>query len=1241
MAALCLLIKIIAANANNAGLNANVLFETKTADSLRNGNGFILPDSSKNQLKIMGPSGHALEVNAVAISPDGKLILSASSDKTLILWDYETGNALRVFSGHLDAVDAVAFSPDGITAASGSADSTIKIWDLETGKEIRTLKGHTDKVVAIAFSPDGQTILSGSWDNTVKLWQVSSGQLICSLTDERVNEWVTSVAFSPDGTKAVSGHFLNSLVEWDLKSCKALQILKIENKKTYSSPDLYSVAYSPDGSKVVAAAADHNLHMWELQSGKEILTFIGHTDDVYAVAFSTDGKKILSGSYDYTLKLWDAESGNEIRSFPGHKYFIHSVAISPKGDFAVSASWDHTLKVWNLVTGKLQKSLQTKTYWTSSCDFSSDWKTMVMASDSGTLKQWDLSRGKEVSPIVIHPASAPGLSTFYREQVDPETEVVISPDGSFAIINSTYGENAKLYDLASGKVIRNFPVNNTFNALAISPDGKQLAANSNQGTLAIWNTQSDQVRILGNNSPATYLAMAFSSDGGRLITTDRDSYIRVWDLSTGKEKLAIPANKDQIHSISISPDGKKLITAGFYENKLTVWDLEKGNKLRSIEADGIAFSCVTFSPDGRHAVSACRDKSLRYWDTETGKCLKVLKGHTDVITQVKFYGEKQIVLTVSLDNTFKFWDIDKEKELCSIMLIDSADWVVVTPENIFDASPGAMRQMYFTKGMHIIELAQLKERYYEPGLLPKILGFNSEPIRVIHGLNEIELFPRIDLEEPGEDGTLRISLKNQGGGLGKVQVLINGKEMINDARPKGLNADTNRIILTLSLKGNPLLVEGHLNEIAVKAYNKAGYLESRESKVLYNPGLSQHTSYPRLFIVSCGISDYSGDQIDLRFASKDAEDITHALVLAARRLFGADKTYTYLLNTGDVSSYFKNMPDFKKSDPTRKNIISTFEEISHIASSNDILVVYLSGHGINLGGQEGDWYYLTREAYSNDLAAYNDPAIRKATTLSSSEFVELIKKVPALKQVLIIDACASGKMLENLMIRRDISSTSIRALDRMKDRTGMHIITGCTADAVSYESNRFGQGILTYSLLEGMKGTALREDKFVDISKLFQSARERVPELAEGIGGIQKPEVFSPYGAESFDIGMFTTEDKDSIPLSKSKPMFTMTMLQDEDSFDDVLHLGSKVDELLRDLTARGARAPLIFLETREFPSAYRLLGRYTQKEDSLTVKINIFKGNEKIKSLEINGDKLDMQKLTGNIVDQVCTYVK
>src|SRR5262245_55778815 len=119
--------------------------------------------------------GHAREVTACAMTPDGRRVVSVSADRTLKVWDLETGRALATLEGHADWVTACAVTPDGCRVVSASADQTLKVWDLETGRAVATLEGHADEVTACAVTSDGRRVVSASADQTLKVWDLETG----------------------------------------------------------------------------------------------------------------------------------------------------------------------------------------------------------------------------------------------------------------------------------------------------------------------------------------------------------------------------------------------------------------------------------------------------------------------------------------------------------------------------------------------------------------------------------------------------------------------------------------------------------------------------------------------------------------------------------------------------------------------------------------------------------------------------------------------------------------------------------------------------------------------------------------------------------------------------------------------------------------------------------------------------------------------------------------------------------
>jgi WD40 repeat protein/serine/threonine protein kinase len=301
--------------------------------------------------------GHTRGINGLAVSRDGRYILSGARDRTVRLWELETGKEIRRFEGHTYNVSWVALSPDGRRALSIShlVDPVIRFWDIQTGKELPFWK--LPAAYAVAFSPDGHRFLTSDHEYKLHLWDLASGEELQCFEGHTAE--ARSVAFSPNGRLILSGSRDKTMRLWDAETGKELRRFEGHRFETSESEwwhAVWSVTFSPDGRRALSCAPD-SMRLWDVKTGREIRRFEHSPQDMFCyVCFSPVGQYALSGG-NMGVRLWDIESGSMLRQFQGHTARVENVAFTPDGRYALSAAWDgdNTIRLWELPIWKLPK----------------------------------------------------------------------------------------------------------------------------------------------------------------------------------------------------------------------------------------------------------------------------------------------------------------------------------------------------------------------------------------------------------------------------------------------------------------------------------------------------------------------------------------------------------------------------------------------------------------------------------------------------------------------------------------------------------------------------------------------------------------------------------------------------------------------------------------------------------------------------------------------------------------------
>jgi len=1146
--------------------------------------------------------GHRGEVKSVAFSPDGRLVLTGGEDQTARIWDLATGHEIhQVKLGGHGLIYAVAFDLPHARLFAGGSDPTVGLWSIRTGEQIRRfdLGAKDDSVVDIVLSPDGNWALTGEVYR-VRLWNVQTSHEV-----RRFNGCGAGI-FSHSGrwlllTDCDDG---DSAVLRDVASNRELGRFKEDGLMDRPA------VFSPDDRRIFTVdqkSADEELPasvlIWDVATHRQIGELTGHTAEIKSIAISPDGRHLLTGSADSTGRIWDLATKRELHQLRGHHDKVNSVSFSPDGKYALTGSADNTAILWNAASGHALRYFGGKTDEVTALAVSADGRRLVTATSGSVANIWDLTQGRQIQRLIGHTGII--------------SSVALSGDARLVLTGAS-DETARLWDVESGRELKRLAAGPDLAAVALSPDGRFALTGFVKALL--WDLKNGTQKEL-DTGDGRILAMAFSPDGQLALTGGQGPNARLWEVPSGRQLRQFKSKGTWVSDVGFKD--REAVVANS-DNSLHVWDIATGNEVNHVDGPHVLppaietarkgnmiTGLVTISPDRQWAFIDPWINSSRVWDVGTGKQVLQLDGiDAGGWNQGVGFSSGRWLFLGNADGITRVYDLGLGRLALTLVSFTDGGWAVVDPEGRYDASdPDSSPGLYWVLEDQVIELKQLKDRFYAPGLLARTLGFNKESLPAVAGLDHLQLWPTAELIPPKRGDTkATIKLTNRGGGIGYVVVKVNGREIPLNVRKAGINPNAKTADIEVDLTPATLAADGN-NEIEVAAYDRTNLVSGRGFKVAWKKGPEKPVTSPTLHAIIAGVSTFENSKLNLHFPAKDALDMAKALQVGGAHLFGVDHVDVQVFASGT------------ENEPTKENIARGFKQVAMAAGPDDVVLVYFAGHGLAGKAGSDSYYFLTREARS--LEPGSDVTLQAATTISSNELLEWLRtKGMPLRQVVVLDTCAAGQAateLIKLADRRELSADQRRAIELLKDRTGSHILMGAAADAVSYEATRYGQGLLTYALLSGMRGEALDEGGRLEVRKWFDTAEHRVPELAQGIGGIQKPVVSSP-GGQSFPIALLTQGDFAKIPLAQVKPQLLRVICQDDDD-SDPLRLEPALRAELRAAStpmtrgSEGREPALVYLDevVGDVADAYTTRVHYWIEGDNVRLRLRLQAGDRRL----------------------------
>ncbi|HJR07877.1 MAG TPA: caspase family protein [Pyrinomonadaceae bacterium] len=978
------------------------------------------------------------------------LLLGLAGDAVRIA-DGQERPQLSVQSGHPDWVVAVVFSPDGQTLASGGSisDGTIRLWDVATGIQLRVMRGHDSLISQIAFSDNGQMLASSSGEKII-LWDVATGAILRTINTQQPD--INQLAFNSDDKNLVSGSGYGGEQEqtikiWDVATGAELAAA---TRKNLFNPVANS--FSPDLKTLLVHDADPAnpdvIKLLDVETRKERLVLSGHEGEVLCAAWSADGRMIASGGQDNAVRLWDAATGKQTRTLSVTSSVVNSIALSPDGKRLASGNGDGAgvIKLWELTTGKGVSTIVSESPKVKTVVFEESGKLLTGLSSGDTaLRRWDAATGEMDSTVWAQQGMelrtcGSGQLLFSLRRVGEKMEVSLLEHGT-------------------GNVVRKFQ-GFISNALSVecSPDGKTLAV------------------------------------GGMNTVT-------LWDIATGKQSRTLSGHAFSVLAIAYSPDGKLLASgSGVYgkSGQVKLWDAATGQLLHEVNlpASGLVFS-LKFSPDGKTIAAGSgiqgRVGAVTLFDAATLAEIRTLSGHTDFVSTVAYSLDGKLIVSGSWDRTLKVWDAQTGAELATLIASGANDWLVVTPDGLFDGSPAAWGQILWRFSTQLRDVAPVElffNEFYYPNLLADIFA-GQRPKAAKDFAQRDRRQPQLKLALAEESKTaaasaaapvstrnirVKIAVTKSPAGAQDVRLFRNGSLV------RVWHGDVLKGQEGITLEAALPLVAGE-NHLTAYAFNRDN-IKSTDATLDIN-GDERLRRKGTSYIVAIGVNEYAANPFfrNLKYAVADAESFASELKTQQERLKRYEKVE--IIKLTDASA-------------TKANILAALAGLAAKSQPEDTVIVYYAGHGL---AQNKQFYLIPHDLGSatTTMEGANRQAMLDASLaargVSDRELELAFEGVDSGQIMMIIDACNSGQALGGERDGRGPMNS--KGLAQLAYDKGMYILTAAQSFQAAQEVNVVGHGLLTFVLLdEGLKQSAADsdpQDGEVRVREWLDYATSRVP----------------------------------------------------------------------------------------------------------------------------------------------------